>query len=550
MEVRVRTLLRIAWFYFCNAKDPHGRKLTPLESSNFLATIILFFLIPIALSAQGNYAFGTNVRVNDDPGGQAFHTVYSSGGRAIAARGDTVYLAYRGDQTGLSTIYFTKSTDCGQTWTPGLRVSYPEQGIIHGLAVDQSGDIFIVYTHVRIPNYEDIHFTRSTDGGVSFSYPMRISDDTLHNQDHPAIAVDTSGQQVFVVWMDARETTEWDIYFDRSTDGGFSFGTDIRVDDTGNDTSWQRRPSMAVDKAGANVYVSWTDWRNPSTDNDIYFARSTDGGQSFLPNVLVNDTAATGSASQWQPSLAVDTLGRIFIVWDSEQPVRGCYFSRSDDGGLTFGPEVRVIDIPQEFNIGFPSIAVDDSDGVYVAWEAYHPYYSGDRIFFAFSDVAGDSFMANIKVDDLLGGEYWLWAPTLAINEEKDVFVAWMDDRLNHMNAFDIYFATGTYVGIEEYAGRTPSAFHPWCHPNPFRRSTRFRIHDPGYVVGDFSLRIYDVSGCLVKRFSDLALDALRPMNIIWDGRDGQGNEVPCGTYFVEVSNDKIREFIKIVKIK
>lgn len=512
----------------------------------------LVLVFPMILVAQGNYSFGPNVKVNDDPGGQAFHTVYSYGAHSIAARGDTVYVAYRGDQTGLSGIYFSKSTDCGQTWTPGLRVSYPEAGIIQSLAVDAKGDIFIAYTHIRDPNYRDIHFTKSTDGGLTFTYPIRLEDDTLPNQNGPCIAVDTSGQKVFVAWNDYRNfsVSGIDIYFTCSTNGGLTFEPNIRVDDTGNDSSWQRRPGIAVDRGGNYIYVTWYDQRNLSTHDDIYFARSTDGGLSFLPNVLVNDTVTTASTDQWQPSIAIDTLGRIFIAWkDDRQPARGCYFARSDDGGLTFGPNVRVTDVPDDNPIRQPSIAVDDSNGVYIAWEdLYRPPFSGDRIYFAFSPNAGDSFYANVRVDDLPPvEEYWLWNPTLAINKDKKVFIAWEDDRNDptHANP-DIYFASGTYVGIHEYAVSKPSVISLQCCPNPFSMKTAISWQKPSCRL---QIKIYDVTGRLVRQFGYQNTNE-SGYRVGWDGRDDHGQILPCGTYFVELSNEEIKEIVKVIKVQ
>ncbi|MGB3341373.1 MAG: T9SS type A sorting domain-containing protein [bacterium] len=502
--------------------------------------ILLLTVYPYVLLAQNNFVFGPNVKVNDDPGGQAFHTVYSYGAHTIAARGDTVYIAYRGDQTGLSSVYFSKSIDCGQTWTPGLRVNYPNHGIIQSLAVDAKGDIFIAYTHIRDPNYRDIHFTKSTDGGLTFTYPIRLEDDTLPNQNGPSIAVDTSGQKIFVAWNDYRNfsVSGIDIYLTRSTDGGASFLPNIRVDDTGNDSSWQRGPGIAVDRGGNNVYVAWYDERNWSKGSDIYFSRSTDGGLSFLPNVLVNDTATTESTNQRYPSIAVDTLGRIFIVWrDMRQGDMGCFFALSDDGGLNFSNDIKVSD-GGDLAIDRPSIAVDDSDGVYVAWgDDIRLMNGGERIYFAFSPSAGDSFLPNVRVDDLPpGDEYWLWSPTLAINEDKKVFIAWQDDRLNHTNAFDIYFASGSYVGIQEYVKSDVVKDFVEVLPNPFQRYLTVKS-----LQADITqIALFDVSGRQIKS-KEINNGAAVKLDV---------QDLPGGIYFIKVKSKEKTFIKKVVKVK
>jgi hypothetical protein len=56
----------------------------------------------------------------------------------------------------------------------------------------------------------------------------------------------------------------------------------------------------------------------------------------FLPNVQVN--ADPGNLEDdFAPAIAVDSAGRIYVVWNIEEPGdEGIYFSRSDDGGATF----------------------------------------------------------------------------------------------------------------------------------------------------------------------------------------------------------------------
>jgi flagellar hook assembly protein FlgD len=52
-------------------------------------------------------------------------------------------------------------------------------------------------------------------------------------------------------------------------------------------------------------------------------------------------------------------------------------------------------------------------------------------------------------------------------------------------------------------------------------------------------LKIYDVSGRLVKDFSRLTLDALRPTLLSWDGMDDNNRRVAEGVYFVRLVVDR-----------
>jgi hypothetical protein len=226
----------------------------------------------------------------------------SAGQHLIGCRGDTVYLVWSDERTNLRRIYFSRSTDAGAVWSTNLRLSSDNpdhEANTPSLTLDNLGNIYVCYAHYDWNTFNvDVYFTRSTDGGLSFSSPVLVNDTTRAAQDHPSIAVDTSGQVVYVAWQDTRNsigTPNFDIYVSRSTDGGLTFGPSVRVDDTGSDTLDQQVPSIGCTQGGDTVYVTWWDERNDSEEAnyDIYFSRSIDGGTSFEPNILVNDTVGT-----------------------------------------------------------------------------------------------------------------------------------------------------------------------------------------------------------------------------------------------------------------
>ncbi|MEW5986144.1 MAG: sialidase family protein [Chloroflexota bacterium] len=80
--------------------------------------------------------------------------------------------------------------------------------------------------------HSDILFSRSTDGGVTWSAPLKVNDDPSgKDQYYPWMDVSPDGT-IYVGWHDRRDDTQnfrhvW--YMDRSTNGGVSFGTDKRT---------------------------------------------------------------------------------------------------------------------------------------------------------------------------------------------------------------------------------------------------------------------------------------------------------------------------------
>ncbi|MEO0107308.1 MAG: T9SS type A sorting domain-containing protein, partial [candidate division WOR-3 bacterium] len=83
-------------------------------------------------------------------------------------------------------------------------------------------------------------------------------------------------------------------------------------------------------------------------------------------------------------------------------------------------------------------------------------------------------------------------------------------------------------------------------YPNPFRNNVhiRCRIHDTGYMI-----KIYDISGRVVKSFNLESCIMYHESSITWFGNDELGRELPAGVYFI-VLEDKSVASVRVVKIR
>ena len=151
--------------------------------------------------------------------------------------------------------------------------------------------------------------------GYALSAPKNVivNDVTPSGQHLPSVALGPDNQ-TYIVWVDCRNNptceTNTDIYFARSIDGGLSFDPAIPVD--GDETSFANSPKIATDNSG-NIYVVWHDNRTGNSW-DVYLSKSEDGGGSFLPSVRVNDYIS--SVYQYEPDLALDSSGNIYVSWN------------------------------------------------------------------------------------------------------------------------------------------------------------------------------------------------------------------------------------------
>jgi hypothetical protein len=85
------------------------------------------------------------------------------------------------------------------------------------------------------------------------------------------------------------------------------------------------------------------------------------------------------------------------------------------------------------------------------------------------------------------------------------------------------------------------------CSPNPFFTSNYIRYNAPN--AGKFELRIYDLSGRLVRRIEDGKIK--QGWNLLeWDGRNEKGETVGSGVYYYQVRCDTAWATTRVLKVQ
>ncbi|MDX1746051.1 MAG: sialidase family protein, partial [Halobacteriales archaeon] len=317
---------------------------------------------------------------------------------------------------------FAYSTNNGQTWT---EVDLPAVGGLDlgcEMAVEDDGTVHIVYDTLTCGSQsctnEEMFYSRSTDGGASWSSPVEVrdfslvsfsTDSTPDAQDERgvnpfgALDVDNSGGPcdgyLYATFSDKTSSAnDADVYVSRSTDGGASWETPVTVNDDGLADRIQFHPTMLVDQSNGDVFVAWHDARNDSGNDavDYFVGRSTDCGltwenvQASAPSSEFNNSSISytnlnssdnpnRNPNQYGEYMGLDVLnGTAYLAWTdsrhyfpgstSESEAENLGFAIVDYGGnqspavsITAPADGSTFDLGA--SVSFTGTASDTEDG-------------------------------------------------------------------------------------------------------------------------------------------------------------------------------------------
>jgi hypothetical protein len=86
-------------------------------------------------------------------------------------------------------------------------------------------------------------------------------------------------------------------------------------------------------------------------------------------------------------------------------------------------------------------------------------------------------------------------------------------------------------------------------YPNPFNPETTIEFDVPAGTYNDTSLRIYDVSGKLIKMLINGTMDP-GYHSVVWDGKDNNGTSVSSGVYYCKMVTKNYSKVMQLVLLK
>lgn len=310
------------------------------------------------------------------------------GGNIAVADNGTVYVAWVEDAGGgNANLAFDRSTDGGVSFSasdPIVRVfnpagnlggpairPHPRTNSFPVVQVDPTDPDILYFVWTEDPpgnDDSDIMFRRCDVSAfpVTACDPVkRINEDVnplpeFFSQFFPWMAVDPSDGSINIVWYDDRNdplrtdgTPLVDLYFASSSDGGTSFGPNLRVSDTSFDVSIGFGGTFfgdynAIDADGGVAFPFWADSRNGNQDvfttavggADLAISKSAPGTTSAGEELIYDITVSNAGPADAFNVVVSDTLPAGVSFVDDTDSCSGAGTLSCDLGNIAAGDAV------------------------------------------------------------------------------------------------------------------------------------------------------------------------------------------------------------------
>ena len=322
-------------------------------------------------------------------------------------------------------IYISYSDDRGVTQSAPVKVNAEPENILgdgenRPKIIVRKGVIYVSYTQgLSKPMTGDIRFSRSTDGGKSFSAPLTVNDNReIISHRFDAMGINGRGQ-VYIAWLDKRAATAANkkgekysgiaVYYAVSDDEGKSFHTNIKAADHSCECC---RIAMAIDTDGYPVIA----WRHIYDTNIRDHALVKLDGK-MMPVRLSHENWNVAACPHHGPSLSIASDGVYHATWFSNSPERhGLFYARSTDQGKIFSSPLNFGNF--EAQPAHPYV-LSLGSRVYLAWKEFDG--ESTDIFGMHSGDGGKSWSVPEKLAATSDVSDW----PLLVSENSRVYLSW-----------------------------------------------------------------------------------------------------------------------------
>lgn len=367
----------------------------------------------------------------------------------------------------------------------------------------------------------------SRDGGQTWADTTQVN--PYDGVDKPWMIVNDN--EVYISWQ--QTSGQRGIWFARSTDYGQSFAANL---------IWDRRyiNALGMDE-NENLHLLLV-----SGTGGVYYRKSTDYGDNWLPEVYLANWSYTPSYGDRAPINSITARGNVvFGTWvNDDNGGWNVMAVRSTDGGTTWGT---------------PFVANDLTAGGQCKGWAHFDVYGGLHLMYyhtpdwptnpssifevryQYSSDSGATFSPSIRISDTsftsladFMGEYHI-----CLSDSQYLYAIWTDGRNGDDN--DLYFSKALLSELsigENSFTFTPESFILQI-PTIWRGTVELNIPQNSTP---FDINCYDVTGRMIKKISRDEINNATSLKL-------HSIDFPRGIIFVHASGHNVGTVFKVINL-
>jgi hypothetical protein len=443
-----------------------------------------------------------------------------------------------------SRIRFSKSTNQGANWSNAITISDRSGDCIDSDNTDEgavpcvgpNGEIYVSWAGPL-----GLMFDKSLNGGSTWGTDVFIStipggwdfdvSGIYRCNGLPITMCDISNSPyrgyIYVVWSDQRNgATNTDIFLARSTNGGNTWSSPIKVNDD-NTTRHQFFVWSTVDPSTGHLWFVFYDRRNTTgAATDVFVAKSTDGGNTF-ENFKVSETPFTPTESVFfgdYTNIAAWN-GKIYPIW-----------MRLQNGQLSVLTTVitDTVTVPVELS----NFTAQVNDGkVFLSWSTA-------------TEINNQGFVIERKAISSSATSEWMEIGFVKGNgSTTEIHQYSFEDNPLYDGTYLYRLKQVDYNGSSKYSDEvevnifTVKDFALYQnYPNPFNPSTTISFQLP--QASFITLKVYDAIGTEIETIAEGNYPAgVHEVNF-------DASKLSSGIYLYRISNGLIQSTKKMMVIK
>lgn len=310
-----------------------------------------------------------------------------------AGENGKLYLAWIDKMLDVAKVMFFSDPSCSTVSDTSLTTTSATH-----VSLSSNGEISVAWAGSN-SGIKEVYYSRSVNGGGSFSKQFNISNTPDSDSSAPLLAIEGSYSVDKAVWVEGEKGNR-KVVFSTSIDSSGEFLPFKIISSTSTDSH-----CPVITSSPSETYVAY------KGDNKIHFTSWYPG----TPPSFINPLDISGdSSSPSCPEITLSSDGTIYVVWSDMDSI---WLTASHDGGINFALPKAIFSTAGTSSS--PRIAALGSN-VSVVWEGENG--GNNDIFLSGSADNGKTFYLPKNLSNSSSPSL---APVIATDSKQFIYVAW-----------------------------------------------------------------------------------------------------------------------------